>query len=40
MKGDICFFFLLALSQLLEGIKITKIKLEIAKDLFKSDYQV
>lgn len=39
MKGDL-FFFLLALRELPEDIKITKIKLEIAKDLFKSYYQV
>lgn len=40
MKGDLWFFFLLALRELPEDIKFTKIKLEIAKDLFKSYYQV
>lgn len=39
MKGDL-FFFLLALRELPEGKKFTKIKLEIAKDLFKRYYQV
>lgn len=40
MKGDLFFFFLLALRELPEDKKFTKIKLEIAKDLFKRYYQV
>jgi len=39
MKGDL-FFLLLALRELPEDIKFTEIKLEIAKDLFKSYSQV
>lgn len=38
VRGDL--FFLLALRELPEGNKLTKIKMEVAKDLFKRCYQV